>query len=54
MVRATDPSGVPQAVRAVDTNSDEVMVTITLTDVNEAPVVDRRRCSDVPRGRLAT
>ena len=38
-VRATDPSGVPQAVPASDTNSDEVMVTITVTNVNEPPPV---------------
>ena len=38
-VRATDPSGVPQAASAVDTNSDEIVVTINVTDVNEPPMV---------------
>ena len=39
-VRATDPAGVPQAETAGDTNSDEIMVTITVTNVNEPPAVD--------------
>ena len=39
MVRATDPSGVPQAVSADTDNSDTVTVEITVTDVNEAPAV---------------
>ena len=39
VVRATDPAGVPQASSAVATNSDEVTVNITVTDVNEAPAV---------------
>ena len=39
VVRATDPSGVPQASTAVAANSDEVTVVITVTDVNEAPAV---------------
>ena len=38
-VRATDPTGIPQAASAVPENSAEVMVTINVTDVNEAPVV---------------
>ena len=38
-VRATDPAGVPQAPTAVGDNSDEIMVTITVTDVGEAPAV---------------
>ena len=38
-VRATDPTGIPQAASAVPENSGEVMVTINVTDVNEAPVV---------------
>ena len=39
VVRATDPSGVPQEGTAVADNSDEVTVVITITDVNEAPAV---------------
>ena len=39
MVRATDPSGVPSEETAEPANSDTVMVTITVTDVNEAPAV---------------
>ena len=39
MVRATDPAGVPQVDAADAENSDEVTVLITVTDVNEAPVV---------------
>ena len=38
-VRATDPAGIPGATNAVEANSDEVTVVITITDVNEAPVV---------------
>ena len=38
-VRATDPAGVPQADPAVDDNSDEITVTITVTDVGEPPAV---------------
>ena len=38
-VRATDPAGVPQATNAVDANSAEITVTITVNDVNEAPAV---------------
>ena len=38
-VRATDPAGVPQAQTAVEDNSDEITVTITVTDVGEPPVV---------------
>ena len=40
-VRATDPAGVPQADDAADadTNSDEIAVTITVTDVGEPPAV---------------
>ena len=37
VVRATDPEGIPGASSADDTNSDEITVTITITDVNEAP-----------------
>ena len=39
VVRATDADGRPEvAVGAIETaNSDEIMVTITVTDVNEAP-----------------
>ena len=39
VVRATDPSGVPQASSADAGNSDTVTVVITVTDVNEAPAV---------------
>ena len=39
VVRATDPEGIPGASSADDTNSDEITVTITITDVNEAPAV---------------
>ena len=39
MVRATDPSGVPQADPAEAGNSDIITVTIMVTDVNEPPVV---------------
>ena len=39
VVRATDPAGVPQEGTAVADNSAEVMVVITVTDVNEAPAV---------------
>ena len=38
-VRATDPAGVPQAQTAVEANSDEITVTITVTNVNEAPEI---------------
>ncbi len=38
-VRATDPAGVPQAQTAEDTNSDEITVTINVTNVNEPPAV---------------
>ena len=38
-VRATDPAGVPQAQSADEDNSDEITVTITVTDVGEPPVV---------------
>ena len=38
-VRATDPAGIPQAESADTANSDNVMVVITVTDVNEAPAV---------------
>ena len=38
-VRATDPAGVPQAPTVDTVNSDTVMVVITVTNVNEAPVV---------------
>ena len=38
-VRATDPAGVPQAPTADTTNSDEITVTITVTNVNEPPAV---------------
>ena len=39
IVRATDPAGIPQADPAVGGNSAEITVTITITDVNEPPVV---------------
>ena len=38
-VRATDPAGIPGATNAVEANSDQITVVITITDVNEAPVV---------------
>ena len=38
-VRATDPAGVPQAGIAQTANSDEIVVTINVTDVNEPPAV---------------
>ena len=38
-VRATDPSGVPQAGTADDDNSAEIEVTIMVTDLNEAPTI---------------
>ena len=38
-VRATDPAGVPQAETAVPANSDEIEVTITVTNVNEPPAI---------------
>ena len=37
VVRATDPDGMPEADAAVQENSDVITVTITVTDVNEAP-----------------
>ena len=39
IVRATDPAGVPQAQTAGEANSDEITVTITVTDVGEPPAV---------------
>ena len=39
VVRATDPAGLPQASPAVEANSDEITVTITVTGVDEPPVV---------------
>ena len=40
IVRATDPDGMPEADPLLDSeNSDVITVTITVTDVNEAPVV---------------
>ena len=38
-VRATDPAGVPQAQMPDVDNSDEITVTITVTNVNEPPAV---------------
>ena len=38
-VRATDPAGVPTVNPGVEDTSDEVMVDITVTDVNEPPDV---------------
>ena len=38
-VRATDPAGVPDVGTAVEADSDEVTVYITVTDVNEAPTI---------------
>ena len=50
VVRATDPDGMPGATEtAVETNSDVITVTITVTQVNEAPVVMRRCRSSVLR-----
>ena len=40
IVRATDPDGMPEADAAVEANSDVITVTITVTDVNEAPEFD--------------
>ena len=40
VVRATDPDGMPEAETAVDTDSDEIAVTIAVTAVNEAPDID--------------
>ena len=40
-VRATDPAGDPDVTDAVETNSDEITVTITITDVNEPPAITR-------------
>ena len=39
-VTATDPFGIPQAAIANSDNSDTVVVVITVTDLNEPPVVD--------------
>ena len=39
-VKATDPAGVPQAATDGEDNSDEITVTITVTNVNEPPAVD--------------
>ena len=38
-VRVTDPAGVPQAQTADEDNSDEITVTINVTNVNEPPAV---------------
>ena len=38
-VRATDPYGDPNVEDAVEGNSDEVAVTITVDNVNEAPMI---------------
>ena len=46
MVRATDPTGIPSVEDAVSENSATVTVTITVTDVNDAPVVAAE--SDMP------
>ena len=56
VVRATDPSGVPQADTAVAANSDEVTVMITVTDVNEPPAVtgDAAASFDEVVGNIAT
>jgi hypothetical protein len=40
VVRATDPAGIPGADTAETENSDTVTVVISVTDKNEAPVVD--------------
>ena len=37
VVRVTDPDGMPEAAAAVPANSDEITVTIEVTEVNEAP-----------------
>ena len=39
IVRATDPDGMPEMATAEEANSDVIMVTITVTNVNEAPDV---------------
>ena len=39
-VRATDPAGIPQADSGEEANSDTVMVTITVTDVDEPPTIN--------------
>ena len=39
VVRATDPDGMPEATDKDDAKSDEITVTIEVTDVNEAPDV---------------
>ena len=39
IVRATDPDGMPAAPAAVEANSDVIMVTITVTGVDEAPAI---------------
>ena len=39
-VRATDPAGIPKATSPESANSGTVMVTITVTDVDEVPVID--------------
>ena len=41
-VRATDPAGIPEGIQSScpdADNSDTVMVTITVTDVDEVPVI---------------
>ena len=55
-VRATDPSGRPGIETAETANSDAVEVTITVTDVNEAPTVtgDAEESFDEDTGDIAT
>ena len=55
VVRATDPTGIPGANPAVPANSGTVTVIITVTDVNEAPVVagDAAATFDESTGAIA-
>ena len=46
-VRATDPAGVPQIMTALEANSDEIVVTITVTNVDEAPDVSLQGDGDI-------
>ena len=56
VVRATDPTGIPQVQTAVETDSDEITVTITISDVNEPPAVTGNATStfDETDGNIAT
>ena len=55
-VRATDPAGVPQAQTADEDNSDEITVTITVTNVNEPPEItgDAATTFQEVQGNIAT